>query len=354
MDVVGTITYTKQRQVGVGEGMNSQVFIATDPQLSGEIVVKEVLKTKLGNDPARFFQEAGAMFANEHDNVVPVRYACQTPDMIGLAMRYFPRGSLAPRIATNPLPLREVVRIGVEVMQGLMHIHSAGYIHFDLKPSNVLFSDNDRPMVADFGQARKFDPTTGTVKVPPLYRPAIPPEVWTTGNGTILCDIYQSGLLLYRMANSSAIFKAQRPADKNVLKAATIVGRFPDRKSFLPHVPPRMRTVIRKALQKLPENRFDNAMQLADALGRIPIPLDWTTETAPNGNITWRAARPGQPDLVVLLEQDASGWNTKVYTERPPAARRALGRAVYWRAGIQRADALKVLDDVFRTLDGGG
>ncbi len=354
MDVIGTITYTKQRQIGVGEGMNSEVFIATDPQLSGEIVVKEVPKAKLGNDPAQFFQEAGAMFATEHDNVVAVRYACQTADMIGLAMRYFPRGSLAPRIAITPLPLREVVRIGIEVMQGMMHIHSVGYIHFDLKPSNVLFTDNDRPMVADFGQARKFDPGTGTVTVPRLYRSAIPPEVWATGVGTVLCDIYQAGLLLYRMANSSAIFKAQVPPDEDVLKAATIAGRFPDRKFFLPHVPPRMRTVIRKALQKLPANRYDNAMQLADALGRIQIPLDWTTTMAANGNITWRADRPGQPAFRVLLEQDATGWNTRVYTERPPAARRALGRGVYWRSGLQRQDALKLLDDVFRTLDGGG
>ena len=55
MDVIGTITYTKQRQIGVGEGMNSEVFIATDPQLSGEIVVKEVPKAKLGKRPRAVF-----------------------------------------------------------------------------------------------------------------------------------------------------------------------------------------------------------------------------------------------------------------------------------------------------------
>ena len=89
------------------------------------------------------------MAAASHPNVVPVQYACQTPDRIILAMQYFPGGSLRPMIADGPMPLHDVLRFVQAVLSGLTRIHQAGFIHFDLKPSNVLISDAGMPMIAD-------------------------------------------------------------------------------------------------------------------------------------------------------------------------------------------------------------
>jgi serine/threonine protein kinase len=80
MDVVGHIRYTKLEQIGIGEGMNSKVYRATDPHLNGEIAVKEI-QGHFGNDPPRV-EEARRMFASEHDNVVKIRCLCGTTDLI--------------------------------------------------------------------------------------------------------------------------------------------------------------------------------------------------------------------------------------------------------------------------------
>ncbi len=236
--------------------MNSAVYLADDPQLGGRVAAKEIEKTRFAN-ATRYFDEAQVMFANAHDNVIRVQYACQTPNMISLVMPYYRNGSLADRIQDRPLQLSEVQRIAQSILAGLAHIHLTGYIHFDLKPSNVLFSDIDRPMVADFGQAREISPS-GVVKVPPLYIVQQPPETITTGVATTLADIYHAGLLLYRALNGDNFFSSQFPADVDVLRAKISSGKFPDRKRFMPHVPSRLRTLIRKALQVNPLDCFQS------------------------------------------------------------------------------------------------
>lgn len=352
MDVVGQIRYTKLDRIGLGEGLNSEVYRATDPQIDGVVAVKEIPKSTFG-DPSIYFDEAKRMFAARHENVVPIRYACETSDLVGLVMPHYARGSLAKRIAAQPLGLHELVRVADGVMRGVIRIHSAGSIHFDLKPSNVLFSDLDEPMVADFGQARQFNRATGTATPPRIYVPSFPPELLTASVATIHTDIYQLGLLLYRSVNSDVIFKAQIPPDRTLLGDRISRGKFPDRKIFLPHVPLRIRSLIRKALRLKPDERFGSVTDFAAALGRATIPLNWTTTVSSAGYMTWRAARAGQPDLLVSLEGDSLQWRVRTFTERPPAARRALGRKIFWREYSQRAEALAHLEDVFRTLETG-
>jgi serine/threonine protein kinase len=167
MRVDGTISYTRVRQIGIGQGMNSTVWLADDPQLGGQVAAKEIPKTRFAN-PTNYFDETQTMFAVAHDNVVAVQYACQTPDLISLVMPYYQNKSLADRIQNRPLQLSETLRVAQGVLAGLAHIHLRNYIHFDVKPSNVLFSNMNRPMVADFGQSRAIS-STGVVTVPPLY-----------------------------------------------------------------------------------------------------------------------------------------------------------------------------------------
>lgn len=231
MRVDGSISYTKLKQIGVGKGMNSEVYLADDPQLGGQVAAKKIEKSRFAN-PSTYIDEAQAMFAVAHENVVAVQYACQTPAIISLIMPYYQNGSLTDRIHDRPLQLGEVQRIAQGVLAGLAHIHLAVYIHFDVKPSNVLFSDTDRPMVADFGQSRAIS-STGVVTVPPLTVSAQPPETIKTGLATIVADIYHVGLLIYRALNGDSFFTSQMPGDPALLKAKISSGKFPDRASLL-------------------------------------------------------------------------------------------------------------------------
>jgi eukaryotic-like serine/threonine-protein kinase len=343
MKVVGTLEYDKAKRIGIGQGQNSQVWIADEPQLGGRVAVKEIPKQNLGNTPAAFFQEAQTMFGAEHPNVVPIRYACDSGATVSLVMPYYAKGSLLDRIKTEPLSLLELRRIGQGILSGLGRIHSSNSIHFDLKPSNILFSDDDTPMVADFGQARQFNPTTGAVQVPPLYDDAMPPESLTLGVGTVQSDIYQMGLLLYRAVNGEPFYKPQVPTvniDDKIKR-----GMFPDRKAFLPHVPKRMRTLIRKALQIDPGDRFSTAAEMSRDLGRIPIDLNWAPTPIGTGGYEFRADRTGQPSLVFKLVEIGATCSVECYTEAASKLR-ARGKAS-WRSGMTKAEAVKHLQDLF-------
>jgi len=154
MQVVASIEYQKIRQIGIGQGMNSEVFLASDPQLNGTIAVKEIPKANFGNSISSYFSEAQTMFAAAHPNIVPIQYACETTDRVCLAMPYFSQGSLSDRINVDPLSLLEIQRVAQGVLSGLARIHAAGFLHLDIKPSNVLLSENRRAV------GRRFWPIT--------------------------------------------------------------------------------------------------------------------------------------------------------------------------------------------------
>jgi eukaryotic-like serine/threonine-protein kinase len=103
MKVVGTLAYEKRTRIGAGQGQNSEVWRADEPQLGGQVAVKEIPQANLGNTPADFFTEAQAMFCAEHPNVVPLRYACITGTNISLVMPFFSQGSLLDKIRQAPL-----------------------------------------------------------------------------------------------------------------------------------------------------------------------------------------------------------------------------------------------------------
>ncbi|MGO9086807.1 MAG: serine/threonine-protein kinase [Candidatus Sulfotelmatobacter sp.] len=349
LDVLAEIRYQKMRPIGIGQGMNSEVFLVFDPQLGGEIAVKEVPKARFGTSPASYFEEAGAMFASAHPPVVPVLYACQTAAQISVAMPYYANGSLHSRIEAGPLRLRECLRVGHGVLHGLTQIHLQSFLHLDVKPSNVLFDDTDKPMVADFGQARSLN--CGVVTAPRMYQHAFPPETLQTTLATVQSDVYQTGLLLYRCVNGNPYYEAQVPVPHE-LRAKIVAGKFPNRELFMPHVPKRLRTVIRKALRMAPTDRYHSATEMSDALAKVEVALDWAVTVGANGAVTWRAARRDRPDLVVELSP-ASGaaWDVGASTAGCTGLR-AKARGRYWRDRLTRKDAEVHLKQVFAELEG--
>src|SRR6185436_11898265 len=105
MKIHATICYEKGRQIGVGQGMNSEVFLVTDTQTGAQLAVKEIEKAKLATTPAYYYLEAQTMFAACRGNVVEVQFACETNTHICLAMPYYKNGSLSDRIKSYPLTL---------------------------------------------------------------------------------------------------------------------------------------------------------------------------------------------------------------------------------------------------------
>ena len=120
----------------------------------------------------------------------------------------------------------------------------------------------------------------------------------------------------------------------------------------MPHVPSRLRTLIRKALRVNPDDRFQTATEMADDLSRVDVALDWSVEPLLLGGFRWRAMRPGQCDLVVELKSAAGAWEVETFTENKGEPRRSKGKKENWRSGLSLDDAYAHLEDVFDRLPG--
>jgi len=173
-------------------------------------------------------------------------------------MPYFSKGSLANLIQEKPLSLKEVIKIAQGVLNGLHHIHLKGYLHLDIKPSNIFFTDVGQPMIADFGQSELLD-QNGIVDCPQMYLQTLPPESFPpNGIATLYSDIYLMGVTLYRAVNGDRVFNSQKLSiycedDITLLQEKIEKGELPNQKYFMPHVPNKIRKIIKKALHTEPD-----------------------------------------------------------------------------------------------------
>jgi eukaryotic-like serine/threonine-protein kinase len=318
------IGFTFIREIGQ-HGKNSRTFVAKDPQLDAEIVIKEISKSKL--DRNRFFAEAQALYASTHPFVVQIHYACEDNDSVYVAMPLYRNGSLKDVLQQRFLTVREIVAVGCEVLAGLQHVHSKRLVHFDVKPDNVLLSERGEGLLSDFGLARPVS-SRGVAEQDVHYLKIQPPEAYSGYEFPRTFDIYQAGLLLYRMCNGEVEFYRQfdryRPGgvfDRNAFRVAVVNGQFPDRSVFPAHIPERLRSVVRKCLETDPAQRFGSALQVANALALIDGPtLDWQLSIQP-GCQRWEKNVEG-----TLLEFEwTAGGSTTCYKTKSAGQRRRFG-----------------------------
>jgi serine/threonine protein kinase len=331
--------------------MNSTVFLAYDPVLKRDVAVKEITKSRFGNDFDSYCEEARTMFDAADPNIVGIEFVCETADCIALALPYFQNGSLHKKIELNPLGLLEFMKLTQAVASGLARIHICKFLHLDLKPTNVLLDDFWQPLITDFGQCRRMSPA-GIVTYPQVYKFSMPPEMLNSHTATVESDIYQFGLLLYRAANGNLIYELQKAmvnSDGKLLQRIE-KGRFPDRNFFLPHIPGRVRTIVRKALNIDPKKRYRSAFEIAKVMGRVQLSLDWQTISTNNGGYVWRAKRSGRDDLEVKLILDSpKRWKTEVWIASPQRYRRK-NVSGDWKRSLNYKEAMKHLTEVFVRL----
>lgn len=347
MIITGSITYEIIAEIGAGEGMNSKVFEARDVQVAGRIAVKEIPKSNLGNRTDEYFREAQALFASASTNVVRLHFAAQTPDRICLGMPLY-RGSVAKLTASSPVRLSESIQLQNNILNGLSQIHRAQFLHLDVRPTNVLIDANGQASVADFGQARRIS-ATGTVAAPKMYHLAFPPEVHRYSIATVPSDIYQAGVLFYRLLNGDEFFNAQKTGHTEVTLLDRILkGKFPDPRRFLPHVPRSLRRVCRKAMSVDPAKRYQSASEFTDALARASYILDWRCTRLPGGGMKWTTERAGRPGL----EIDLTPCGTELWSIEPyqmGRQKRRLRRSMS-ADGVTAARAHQLLTELFEEL----
>src|SRR5262245_15715816 len=136
----------------LGDGGMGVVYVAQDLQLERPVALK-VIRSDLV-DPAlrdRFWREARAAAGVNHPNICHLYEIGEDAGSLFITMELLEGETLAERIARGPVPLREALRIGLEVLAALSAVHQRGFVHRDVKPSNVFLLSDSRVKLLDFG-----------------------------------------------------------------------------------------------------------------------------------------------------------------------------------------------------------
>src|SRR5712691_2374897 len=270
-------------------GTMGEVHLATDIELERQVVVK-LLGTDA--DPQRFEREARAAASLAHPNIVQLFEYGDVDGRPYMVFEYLPGGSLEDRLAAgDPLPDLETERIAHDIAAGLAHAHAHGLVHRDLKPANVLFDEEGRAKIADFGIARLGGAGTlteaGTVLGTAAY---ISPEQGAGEPATAASDVYSFGVVLFRMLTGRLPFEADDPM---ALVAMHRTLPPPPVTNFRRDVPPDLAALVGRALAKDPRRRPRDGAALVDALGGAGLPTA-AAEAATAVLPATRRPRPGR------------------------------------------------------------
>jgi len=253
----------------LGQGGMATVYLARDVRHQRKVALK-VLRPELAAivGAERFLTEIRTTASLQHPHILPLHDSGEADGLLFYVMPYVDGETLRERLdREHQLPVDEAVRIATNVAEALDYAHRHGVIHRDIKPANILLQDG-KPVVSDFGIALALSAggagrltETGLSLGTPHY---MSPEQATgdlhVGAAT---DIYALGCVLYEMLVGEPPYTGSTP--QAVL--GKIVTSDPDpvtkhRKS----VPPNVDAAIRKALEKVPADRFPDGRELARAL----------------------------------------------------------------------------------------
>ena len=261
-DVLG-VAYRIERELG-GGGM-SRVFLAEEVELARKVVVK-VLPPDMaaGLNAERFKREIQLAASLQHPHIVPLIAAGRTGDVVWYTMPFIEGESLRAKLARErELPVGEAVRILRDVADALSYAHEHGVVHRDIKPDNVLITGR-HAVVTDFGVAKALSASTGESSLTSigvaLGTPAYMSPEQATADPHVdhRADIYSLGAMAYEMLSGGPPFSGPPP-----LVLAAHVTQAPEpvtqrRQS----VPPALASLIMRALEKKPADRWQSASEL--------------------------------------------------------------------------------------------
>jgi Tol biopolymer transport system component len=255
------------------------VFRARDSRLDRDVAVK-VLPRNLAEDPealSRFEREAKAVAALSHPNILAIHDFGREEGTVFAAMELLEGETLRQRLADGALPVRKAVEIALEIAGGLAAAHDKGIVHRDLKPENVFLLPTGQVKVLDFGLARvepvapdgQDGPTVSLSTEPGRVMGTVgymAPEQVRGRAVDARADIFALGAVFYEMLTGKRAFRGESPVETlNAILKEDPPNLFESTKN----VSPALERIVRRCLEKRPEERFRTAHDLAIALDAI-------------------------------------------------------------------------------------
>jgi serine/threonine protein kinase len=247
----------------LGKGGQGAVYLAHDPQLDRQVAIKTL--RNLGRDTERLLHEARIVSKLQHPNIVALYDAGEYQGNPYLVYAYIAGQTLAQKLKREKsLSFVEAAEITCGVLDGLSYAHAQGVMHLDIKPANVMLGSGGLPMVMDFGLAQatgeQGQAAANTIDGTPHY---MAPERISGKPADVLSDIYSVGVMLYEMVTGELAFDGEsvyavlnRAAHDDVVAPSERNER----------VDAELEAIILKAIARKPEDRYQNATAMKQAL----------------------------------------------------------------------------------------
>ena len=269
----------------LGQGGMGVVYEATDTRLDRHVALK-VLPPELTQDPernARFHQEARLAAAFSHPNIATVHDVGEQQGVTFIVMELVRGESLRDLVRDTPLGIARALQIAVGVAAGLAKAHGEGVLHRDLKPDNVMLTDDGVPKILDFGLSKLVDPHRSSEDAPTQEATVTArnaPDLTRAGQilGTLAymspeqvqgrpvdarTDVFSFGVLLYELLAGQRPFVGESTLDT----ASAILRDDPTPVDQLrDDVPSELQEIVARCLAKQPAERFDSGQELHQAL----------------------------------------------------------------------------------------
>lgn len=273
----------------IGRGGMGEVFLAQDTSLGRRVAVKLLRSDFTRNEERlrRFRQEAQAASALNHPNILTIHEIGQEDSLHFMATEYVEGETLREHISRARLPLGQLLDIAVQVAGALAAAHNTGIIHRDIKPENIMVRTDGYVKVLDFGLAKLTDPKTSHSDAPTLVKVDTEPGV-VMGTFSYMSpeqargltvdartDIWSLGVMIYEMATGRQPFKGQTASD--VMSLILQKEPTPLAHSW-PEVPGELERIVRKALHKDKEERYQTIKDLLIDLKNLRKELELEAE----------------------------------------------------------------------------
>jgi serine/threonine-protein kinase len=257
----------------LGAGGMGEVYLAFDTRLQRDVALK-VLTAGGADSASRLIHEARLASTLGHPNICTVFEAGEIDGQAFIAMERVTGQALSALVRRERLSADRVIRLGVQMADGLAHAHAHGVVHRDFKSGNVIVGADGRVKILDFGIAIRVaadvhEPTaaaTQSVEARDALAgtlPYMPPEVLRGGTADARSDIWALGVVLFEMAAGHRPFAG---GNQYELTSAIVMTPAPD----LPaDAPGGLQSIVRKCLAKEPGERYQRASEVKAALDAI-------------------------------------------------------------------------------------
>ncbi len=309
----------------VGEGGMAAVYRAYQPNMDRFVAVKVIESSKKLSVElvARFQREARLIARLEHINILPVYDFDGTHDPPYIVMRYLEGGTLQDVIRSGQMPLDEIAYLFGQVGGALDYAHRQGVVHRDLKPPNILIDTDGNALVSDFGIAiaveqegdkpRTRATKTGIMVGTPGYM--APEQIKGTKEIDRRTDVYALGVMLYEMITGELPF-----TDESMVRVLMqhVEAPIPDPMKLREEMPAELANVIRKAMAKEGEGRYQSVDEMVgvvgDAIGKRTSTPGRIREAAQESKERISQRRKAQSDLI---QQTMAGFEEKRIKRTP-------------------------------------